>query len=47
MHIAVVVQLLSRVQLFNYIDCSMQGSSALHSLSEFAQIHVHCVSDAI
>ena len=47
MHIAVVVQLLSHVQLFNYIDYSMLASPALHYLSEFAQIHVHCVSDAI
>ena len=26
---------------------SMPGSSVLHYLAEFAQIHVHCVGDAI
>ena len=41
-----VVQSLSRVQLFaNPWDCSMGGcsggSSVLHYLLEFAQIHVH------
>ena len=29
------------------MDCSTPGSPVLHYLSEFAQIHVHCVSDAI
>ena len=29
------------------MDCSISGSSVLHCLLEFAQIHVHCVSDAI
>ena len=28
------------------MDCSTPGSSVLHSLPEFAQIHVHWVSDA-
>ena len=28
-------------------DCSMPGSSVFHCLREFAQIHVHWVSDAI
>ena len=28
-------------------DCSMPGSSVLHCLPEFAQIHVHWVGDAI
>ena len=28
-------------------DCSMPGSSVLHCVREFAQIHVHWVSDAI
>ena len=38
----VVVQSLSHVQLFaNPMDCSTQGSSVLHYLLEFAQIHVH------
>ena len=29
------------------MDCSMPGSSVFHHLPEFAQIHVHWVSDAI
>ena len=29
------------------MDCSIPGSSVLHYLPEFAQIHVHWVSDAI
>ena len=36
-----VVQLLSRVQLFATMDCSMPVISVLHYLPEFAQIHVH------
>ena len=28
------------------MDCSMSGSFVLHYIPEFAQIHVHCVSDA-
>ena len=28
------------------MDCSTAGSSAFHYLLEFAQIHVHWVSDA-
>ena len=28
------------------MDCSLSGSSALHSLLQFAQIRVHCISDA-
>ena len=38
----VVVQSLSHVQLFaNLMDCSTLGSSVLHYLLEFTQIHVH------
>ena len=29
------------------MDCSIPGSSVLHYLPEFAQIHVHLVTDAI
>ena len=29
------------------MDCSTPGSSVLHYLLEFAQIHIHCDSDAI
>ena len=32
--------------LCDHVDCSTVGSSVLHYLLEFAQIHVHCVSDA-
>ena len=29
------------------MDCSMLGSPVLHDLLEFAQIHAHCLGDAI
>ena len=29
------------------MDCSMPGSPVIHYLLEFAQIHVHCIGDAI
>ena len=29
------------------MDCSMPGLPILHHLPEFAQVHVHCISDAI
>ena len=35
------------VTLCNPMDCSIPGSSVLHYLPEFAQIHVHLVTDAI
>ena len=45
---SVVVQSLSCVWLFcDLIDCSMPGFPVLHYLPEFAQVHVHWVSDAI
>ena len=31
----------------NPMDCSMPGLPVLHHLPEFAQVHVHCISDAI
>ena len=43
----VLVQSLSRVRLCDYIDCSTSGFPVLHQLPEFAQAHVHWVSDAI
>ena len=45
----VIIQLLSHVQLFvtPWTVCSRPGSPVLHYLLEFAQIHVHWVSDAI
>ena len=33
--------------LCNPMDCSTPGFPVLHYLPEFAQIHVHCISDAI
>ena len=43
-----VFQSLSCVQLFaTPLDYSTPGFSALHCHPEFAQIHVHCVCDAI
>ena len=44
---AVVVQLFSGVWLFAPTDCSMPGFPVHHQISEFAQTHVHWVSDAI
>ena len=29
------------------INCNLPGSSVLHYLPELAQIHIHCVNDAI
>ena len=37
----------SCLTLCDLMDCSMPGPSVLHCLSEFAQIHVHWVGDAI
>ena len=37
----------SCLTLCDPMDCSTPGSSVLHCLLEFAQIHVHWVSDAI
>ena len=45
--VVVVVQSLSRVQLCDPMDCSLPGFSVLHYHLEFAQTHVHWVSDAI
>ena len=43
-----VFQLLSHVQPFaTPMNCSTPGSSVLHHLPEFAQIHVHWDSDVI
>ena len=41
------VQLLSCFWLCDPMDRSIPGSSVLHYLPEFAQIHVHWVDDAI
>ena len=43
----VVIQSLSCVPLCDSLHCSMPGFPVLHSLSECAQTHVHCVSGAI
>ena len=37
----------SCVQLFKPIDCSMPGLPVPHHLPKFAQVNVHCISDAI
>ena len=44
-HEVIVVQLLSHVQFF--ATAWTAGSSVLHCLPQFAQIHVHRVSDVI
>ena len=33
--------------LYNTMDCSVPGCPVHHQLPEFAQIHVHCIGDAI
>ena len=43
----VCVQSLSHIRLCDPLDCSMPASSVLHHLPEFAQTHVHWLSDAI
>ena len=45
--VAVVVQSLSRVQLWDPMNCSVPGFSVLHDLSEFAQTLIHWVGFAI
>ena len=42
-----MIQSLSCVQLCHPMDCSTPGFPLLHHLPEFAQTHVHWVSDAI
>ena len=42
-----VVQSLIHVWLCNPMDCSTPGLPVPHHLLEFAQVHVHCISDAI
>ena len=42
-----VVQSLCSVRLCDPMDCSRPGFPVLHCLLEFAQIHIHWVSDAI
>ena len=41
-----VVQSLSCVRLCDPMNSSTPGSPVLHYLPEFAQTHVHCISDA-
>ena len=43
--IVVVVQ--SCPTLCDPVDCSTPGLSVSHHLLEFAQVHVHCIGDAI
>ena len=43
----VVVQLLSHVRLCNPMECSTPGFPVLHHLTEFAQTHVHWISNVI
>ena len=45
--VVLVVQLPSRVQLYNPKDCSTPGLPVPHHFPKFAQVHVHCIGDAI
>ena len=42
-----IVQLPSHLQLYDPMDYSTLGLCVPHHLPEFAQIHVHCIDDAI
>ena len=42
-----IVELLCHIQLCNSMNCSLPGFSVLHYHQEFAQTHIHWVSDAI
>ena len=44
---AVVVQLLSRVEHYEFMDCGTPCFPVVHCLLELAQTHVHWVGDAI
>ena len=44
--VVVVIWSVSHIQLWDPIDFNMPGFPVLHQLSEFAQTHVHWVSDA-
>ena len=37
----------SRLTLCDSMDCSTPGLPVPHHLPKFAQVHVHCISDAI
>ena len=43
--VVVVVQSLSHVRLCDPMDCSSPGFPVPHHLSEFLEVHVHCISD--
>ena len=43
----VVVQSPSHIRLCYFMDCSTPGLPVPHHLLKFAQVHVHCISDAI
>ena len=45
LYFVVVVQ--SRLTLSNPMDCSAPGLPVPHHLLEFAQVHVHCIHEAI
>ena len=42
-----IVQLPSRLQLYDPMDCSTLGLGVPHHLLTFAQVHIHCFGDAI
>ena len=42
-----VLSHLSRVQLCDPTDCSTPGLPVPHHLPEFAEVHAHCISDAV
>ena len=43
----VIVQAPSGLTVCDPVNCNMLGFAALHYIPEFAQTHVHCVSDPI
>ena len=45
--VTVAVQPPSRARLCGPMDCSTPGLPVPHRLLKFAQVHVHCIGDAV
>ena len=47
LRLAVVIQLLIHYWLYDPMNCGIPDLPTPHHLLEFAQVHVHCISDAM